>query len=146
MKEGTRLARRFLDGGALLCTYIKLVIFISMEKNSSNPPVGESKQSSQDYNNGSNNYLHLLYSHMLLKICARVIHNNHLYCYRSIHVQYIYMYTCVVMNTCIYNIPVDALIPIKKYFTHLQIHVFKLDGGFFFGGGGVLHEKYLTKN
>lgn len=140
MKEGTRLARRFLDGGALLCTYIKLVIFISMEKNSSNPPVGESKQSSQDYNNGSNNYLHLLYSHMLLKICARVIHNNHLYCYRSIHVQYIYMYTCVVMNTCIYNIPVDALIPIKNTFIHLKIHMsanWTAAGvGFFCWGGG----------
>lgn len=53
------------------------------------------------------------------------------------------MYTCVVMNTCIYNIPVDALIPFKKYFIHLQIHMsanWTAAGlGFFFGGGGV-HE------
>lgn len=58
------------------------------------------------------------------------------------------MYTCVVMNTCIYNIPIDAMIPFKKYFIHLQIHMsanWTAAGVVFFGGGGV-SMKYLTKN
>lgn len=58
------------------------------------------------------------------------------------------MYTCVVMNTCIYNIPVDALIPIKNTFIHLKIHMsanWTAAGVGFFLGGGV-SMKYLTKN
>lgn len=43
MKEGMWLVRWFLDGGVLLCIYIKLVIFILMGKNFLNFLVGESK-------------------------------------------------------------------------------------------------------